>query len=273
VIIKEVIDFLRGHSKDNFISINMEYEATTRFNLTMREVEFICLSEGILPLRYSRNSKTFCIDEQLKFHQSHVTVIGCGGLGGYVIEQLVRLGIGKLRVVDNDMFEEQNLNRQLLSSLDLLGKSKALTARERALKINPAVVIEPLCIEFNQDNSSTILHGSHVVVDALDNMISRLLLAKECLKNKIPLVHGSIGGYYGQVSSQSPDCPSLINLFENRPNKGIESELGNPSFTPALIASLQVVETINLILNKKNNLSQRLLCIDLNEMAIRYLNL
>src|SRR6185369_11130027 len=105
---------------------------------------------------------------------------GCGGLGGYIIEQLARLGVGELVVVDPDVFEEHNLNRQILSSLDNLGKSKVAAAVERVGAINPAVTVTPFEMAFCTANGPELLAGTRLVVDALDNIPTRLDLAEVC---------------------------------------------------------------------------------------------
>lgn len=268
----EIIDFLKSNSKDNTINFSAEQEASLRFGMSMRDIEFIALNEGIMPVRYIRNTNTFSINDQLKFHQSHVTVIGCGGLGGNAIEQLIRIGIGTVRVVDYDIFEEHNLNRQILSNIELIGQPKVIAAKERAYKINPAVIIEALQLSFDYDTASTILEGTQVVIDALDNIKSRLLLAEQCRKLHIPLVHGSLGGYYGQVTTQFPEDDSLQRLFAGSPDRGIERTLGTPAFTPTFISSIQVVESINIILNKPSNLNKTLLFVDLNDFSFKRLN-
>ena len=95
-----------------------------------------------------------------------VCVIGCGGLGGYIIEMLSRLGIGQITAVDYDVFEETNLNRQILSSMSSLGKSKAIVAKERISNINPLVKIDPIIEKLTEENAVEILKGHDEIVDA-----------------------------------------------------------------------------------------------------------
>ena len=126
--------------------------------------------------RYSRNMNTLSQEENESLKTFKVCVIGCGGLGGYVIELLGRLGIGTITAVDGDVFDETNLNRQLLSSEEVLGKSKALAAEERMKKVNSDVTVHPIRIFVTEENCDEIISGHHVVVDALDNMTARRLL-------------------------------------------------------------------------------------------------
>lgn len=212
--------------------------------------------------RYSRNICTLSQEENEKLKDFRVCVIGCGGIGGYVIEMLSRIGIGHMTLVDMDVFDESNLNRQILSTENNLGKSKALIAKERVNSINSLVDIEIIEDSFNERNGEKIVRNHHVVVDALDSIESRFLLQSICKNENIPLVHGAIGGWYGQVCSILPGDDTLNKIYK-RNSSGIEKKLGNPSFTPANIASIQVSEVIKILLEKGEILRYKLLIIDL----------
>lgn len=213
--------------------------------------------------RYERNMNTFSLEENLKFKDFKVCVVGCGGLGGYVIEMLGRLGIGFITAVDGDVFEDSNLNRQLLSTEKLIGKEKALAAKDRLGQVNSDVTINPIVGLLNEKNCLEILEGHHIVVDALDNTSSRKILAKGCAELKIPLVHGAIAGWYGQVSTIMPGDDTMERLYSGAENKGAEVELGNPAFTPALVASIQVAEVTKVLFGKGDILQKKLLTLDL----------
>lgn len=213
--------------------------------------------------RYERNMSTLSIEENEKLKDFNICIIGCGGLGGYVIEMLARLGIGSITAVDKDAFDETNLNRQLLSTEAGIGKKKVIAAKERVKEINSNVRITTIDTIFCKENASNILNGHHVVIDALDNMEGRRVLADACEALKIPMIHGAIAGWYGQVSTILPGEGTISKIYPEEENKGIEVELGNPSFTPALIASIQVAETLKILFNKGDLLNNRLLTINL----------
>lgn len=213
--------------------------------------------------RYQRNMNTFSPEENEKFKSFHVCVIGCGGLGGYVIEMLGRLGIGFITAVDGDVFDETNLNRQILATEKLLGREKAQVAKARMEEVNSEVEVTPIVELLNGDNYRKILKGHDIVVDALDNMSSRKLLARGCAELKIPLVHGAIAGWYGQVSTIMPGDKTMERLYHGDENKGIEVELGNPAFTPALVAAVQVAEVTKVLLGKGDILQNKLLTLNL----------
>lgn len=216
--------------------------------------------------RYARNQNTLSKEECLVLQKSRVAVVGCGGLGGYIIEHLGRLGIGRISAIDDDVFDETNLNRQLLSTEDLIGKSKAQAAVERMKEINSEVELNGIVCRVTGENAKEILRGHDIVVDALDNIQSRLLLEDACQALKIPLIHGAIGGWYGQVAVVMPGNPLLGRLYGDTQDKGLEEELGNPSFTPGVIAGIQASECVKVLLNKDGALKGRILTVDLESL-------
>lgn len=215
--------------------------------------------------RYERSIGTITEQELKRLQEARVAVVGCGGLGGYVLELLGRMGVGHLTAIDGDVFEESNLNRQLLSETALLGTGKAEAARMRMGAVNPEVCVTALRQWLTADNAEALLDGHDVIVDALDSIEVRRLLQKTAEALEIPLVHGAIGGWYGQVAVILPGDRTLDRLYPEGVQKGLEKQLGNPSFTPALVASVQVAETIKLLIGRGELLRNRVLRIDLLE--------
>ncbi|WHH58816.1 HesA/MoeB/ThiF family protein [Petroclostridium sp. X23] len=213
--------------------------------------------------RYQKNMNMLSQTEIQKLGDSKVCVIGCGGLGGYVIEMLGRLGVGNITAVDGDVFDESNLNRQLLSDTGVIGKSKAETAKNRMLSVNPLINVVPVSQKLNAENAIEILKANDVVIDAVDNTDTRLLLQHWAAKLGIPMVHGAIAGWYGQVTTVLPGDATLKFLYGRNKSDGIEKELGNPSFTPAFVASIQVSETLKLLIGRGELLRNKVLFVDL----------
>ena len=202
-------------------------------------------------LRYLRNHDAISEAEQAILAQKRVLVVGCGGLGGYVIECLARIGVGYLRVVDGDVFDETNLNRQLLSSSMNLGRPKTLAAQQRVMAVNPLVEVEAFQSLLTAENAVQLLEGCDVAVDALDNVPTRLLLQQAAKTAGIPLVHGAVAGWIGQVCVVQPGQELLNSLYPaSTDNQGEEQETGTLSFTAALTASWQAAETVKLLLGK-----------------------
>lgn len=212
-------------------------------------------------------------EENASLSSFNVCVVGCGGLGGYIIEMLARLGIGHLTVVDGDVFDETNLNRQLLSDMNSLGKPKAIVARDRINVVNPLVKVKVINGMLTEENCIEILQGHDVVVDALDSIDTRLLIQKHAEELNIPLVHGAIAGWYGQVTTIFPGDRTLDFLYSNNDKKGLEAELGNPSFTPALVASIEVSEVLKILINRGDLLRRKLLSINTLNQEYEIINL
>lgn len=209
--------------------------------------------------RYDRNMMTLTPEENEGLKHKRVCVVGCGGLGGYIIEMLGRLGVGHITAIDGDVFEDSNLNRQLLSTEEVIGKSKALQASYRMKSVNSEIEVTPIVAFVTGENVEDIIKGHDVVVDALDNIDTRLILETACEEADIPLVHGAIAGWYAQITTVFPGDRSLSRLYGKQRGKGIEKELGNPSFTPALAASIEVSEVVKLLIGRGEVLRKRML--------------
>jgi molybdopterin-synthase adenylyltransferase len=213
--------------------------------------------------RYQRNMNALSPEENQRLRDLHVVVVGCGGLGGYIIEMLSRLGIGTLTVIDGDVFDETNLNRQLLSSELNIGKPKVQAAVQRVAQVNSLVTVYPIHDFLTEDNGLEMIAGKDLVFDALDNVCSRLILETLCETAGVPMVHGAIAGWFGQVAVVLPGDQTLHSILPEGVNRGIETELGNPAFTPALVASIEVAEGIKVLLGREGILRNKLLTIDL----------
>ena len=240
----------------------------SKCGLKINDVYNEAMEMGIYPYRYLRNMETISLEEQLKLSKSRLAVVGAGGLGGHVILLLARLGIGQLVVVDYDIFDETNLNRQALCRVTTLGESKSGEAVELVRSINPAVDVLPYQVKLDPFNASEILAGSDVVVDALDNIADRFVLEEACKKLGIPLVHGALAGFEGRLTTIFPNDPGLKQLYGNERagsdrSKSPESVLGVPAPTPSLIATLQVMEVIKIILKRGKIFRNIMLHLDL----------
>jgi len=199
---------------------------------------------------------TIGADGQERLSRSCAAVIGCGGLGGWIIELLARAGIGKLIVADGDIFSESNLNRQILCTENNIGKNKSEEAVLRIAAINSDVKVKSVPLFLNEDNAYEILAGCDIAFDALDNIQSRIVLCKAARALSIPVVHGAIAGWFGQMSMIMPEGKLLYDIWENQKSgKGMETELGNPPFAPSIIASLQVSEGIKYLTGKSTDFS------------------
>ena len=213
-----------------------------------RIAESLACGLKLFPKRYKLNAGTLGTEGQKHLLLSKVMVAGLGGLGGHVVEQLVRCGVGVLLGVDADLFEETNLNRQLYSDLNTIGVSKTEATQRRVAAINDAVEFHPVALRL-EDLEDEAYDGVDLIFDCLDSIPTRLHLQEVGERLNIPLIHGAIGGWYGQVAIVWPGSKLLSNVYGTR-QEGIEKTLGNPPFTPAFIATLMVSEGIKLLLGK-----------------------
>ena len=152
-------------------------------------------------------------EEQEKFKNTKITVIGCGGLGGMVIEMLVRMGAGKLVVVDEDIFDMSNLNRQILSTRSNICREKSGEALKRIHEINPEVRVSCFCEHVDESNAERFLEGSGIVIDCLDNIPARVTVSRKAREYKIPFVHGAVSGTLGQVTTFLANTVSYEEMF------------------------------------------------------------
>lgn len=137
---------------------------------------------------FKRNYGVITHEEQKKLAQSHVTVVGAGGVGGVTLISLARMGVGHIHVVDMDVFEYSNINRQMLSGISKVGKSKAECAREALMDINPNLQVRVTTEKFVEENAAELMKGSDVVIDATDNLVSRVIIHRAAQAASIPSV-------------------------------------------------------------------------------------
>ncbi len=217
------------------------------------------------PGRYKRNGTTIPDEKRSVLQDKRALVAGCGGLGGYIIEMLARAGIGHISAVDPDVFDETNLNRQILCQEKLIGTSKSEAAVRRIRDINSDVSVSGIQVRLDENNARQIGEGHDIVIDALDNIPSRLILQQTAEELQIPLVHGAISGWYGQVAVIYPGDRLFDIIYENYDGDPQLNILGNPSFSPAAIASFQVSESIKVLTGNTNAMKRQILFIDMLE--------
>lgn len=219
--------------------------------------------------RYDRNRSTISPAEQETLRTAHVLILGCGGLGGYVIEFLSRIGVGHLTVVDGDVFCPSNLNRQVLSTEQNLGMSKARAAAARVHAINSDVAVEAVEVFADEKNLPALLEGKDLVVDALDNAPMRVLAARLAGEKGIPMVHGAICGWSTRVHTVYPGDEIMEFLCA----ENVMYAAGNLPFTAALCASIEAAEAVKILLHRGTVADKRLIEIDLHELTFDQIDL
>jgi molybdopterin/thiamine biosynthesis adenylyltransferase/rhodanese-related sulfurtransferase len=218
--------------------------------------------------RYSRHILLPEVGEegQVKLLESKALLIGAGGLGSPAAIYLAAAGVGTIGIVDNDVVDASNLQRQILHNLDRLGQSKVESARETLTALNPDIKVEPHNVRLSADNVIDVLDGYDVIVDGGDNFPTRYLVNDASLHLKTPVVHGSIFRFEGQVSVFDPYVgPCYRCQYPEPPPPELApscAEAGVLGVLPGIVGSIQAVEAIKLILGIGDSLVGRLLTYD-----------
>lgn len=197
--------------------------------------------------RYARNLPALSAEECALLQTKKVLIVGCGGIGGHLIDLLARIGVGHMRLVDGDVFETSNLNRQLLCEQSLLGSSKAQAAEDRVKRINDTIVVETVAQPMTSENVNALLDECDVVLDALDSIESRRILAKAASQAGIPYVYGAINGWVAQAAIILPEENTIDLLYHPTAKLTDKSVL---SFTPACCASMQASLCVKLLVGR-----------------------
>lgn len=245
-------------------------------NMPGKEIEIAALENGIVPERYARNMKSYSLDDQIALLKSRAAITGLGGLGGTVAEILARIGVGALTLIDGDMFEDSNLNRQMISVQGLIGKSKADCAEKRVNAVNSSVIVRSHATRLNEENGAGLIRGSDVAVDCLDNVKTRFVLERISKQAGIPLVSAAVAGATGHVTAIFPEDRGLCLIYgesENREDKGAETQLGCLPFAVAAIAAVECSEVVKILLDREDILRNKMLAIDFTDNSMDVLDL
>ena len=218
--------------------------------------------------RYARHIAIPEVGEagQARLLASRVLLVGAGGLGSPAALYLAAAGVGRLGIADEDVVDETNLQRQVLHATSRLGRPKTESARQTLEDLNPDVEVVPYPERLAPDTVDRVLEaGWDVVVDGADNFPTRYLLNDACVWRGLPLVHGSIYRFEGQVTVFAPGGPCYRCLFANPPPPELApscAEGGVLGVLPGVIGSLQAAETLKLLLGIGEPLAGRLLLYD-----------
>ncbi|MCK5206437.1 MAG: molybdopterin-synthase adenylyltransferase MoeB, partial [Cyclobacteriaceae bacterium] len=223
--------------------------------------------------RYSRHLilPEFNIEGQRKLKNSKVLVIGAGGLGCPMLLYLTAAGVGTIGIVDFDVVDKSNLQRQVLFTVDDVGKSKASTAANRLSKLNPEINLKIFDTKLTSENALDIIKEYDLVADGTDNFPTRYLVNDACVLLKKPNVHGSIFRFEGQVSvfnyqfNDGSTGPQYRDIFPSPPPPGLApscAEGGVLGVLPGIIGSFQASEIIKVLAGIGDPLVGKLFILD-----------
>jgi molybdopterin-synthase adenylyltransferase len=206
--------------------------------------------------RYKRQILLFGEEGQEKLKKAKIFIAGAGGLGSPISIYLAVAGVGTLTVVDMDVVDLTNLNRQILHYDRDIGKKKTASAAEKLREINPDITVKVIDATIDKTNVARLVGSSGGIVDAMDNFPTRYLLNETAVQKKIPLFHGAIRGLYGQATTIIPGVtPCLQCIFPKAPPKEVFPVVG---VTPGLIGMIQATEVIKYLVHDGRLLTNRL---------------
>ena len=210
---------------------------------------------------------------QLKLLDSKVLLLGAGGLGSPAALYLAAAGVGTLGIIDMDVVDESNLQRQILHNMDRVGDRKVDSAKKTLTALNPDVNVVTYDVRLGADNILEIIDGYDVIVDGTDNFPTRYLVNDASLLKRIPVVHGSIFRFEGQVTVFDPyNGPCYRCLIPEPPPAELApscAEAGVLGVLPGIVGSIQAIETIKVLLGLGDPLVGRLLAYDALEQSFR----
>lgn len=222
--------------------------------------------------RYKRHLSIPEVGEkgQMKLLKSKVLIVGAGGIGSPVAWYLAAAGVGTLGIVDDDIVDKTNLQRQILHTEKSVGSLKVDSAKERLIALNSAITIHPISERLTAANVESIVKGYDVVIDGTDNFTTRYLINDACVKLGIPNVHGSVFRFEGQVStfwpgSQVEKAPCYRCVYAEPPPPNLSqscAEAGVLGVLPGLVGLLCATETIKILVGIGTNLIGKLLTIN-----------
>jgi adenylyltransferase/sulfurtransferase len=210
--------------------------------------------------RYAR--QILCLGEegQARLKRAHIAIAGAGGLGSPAAIYLAVAGVGRLTLIDSDTVEATNLNRQVLHGEADVGRPKVESGAETLRALNPAIRIEGLRAIITEENAAALLGGADGIVDAMDNFPTRFVLNRVAWERGIPLFHGAIRGFHGQVTTCIPGrAPCLACLFPTVPPQEVFPAIGA---TAGVIGCIQATEAIKYLTGEGELLTGRLLLWD-----------
>jgi molybdopterin/thiamine biosynthesis adenylyltransferase len=221
-------------------------------------------------IRYNRQLRIPEFGEvgQTRLKGSHVLIVGIGGLGCASATYLTAAGVGRITIIDFDVVELSNLNRQVLYGEDEIGEKKVFIAQRKLSNLNPQAEIIPICDKVTEKNISEFIGGVQVVLDGLDNFSTRLVVNSACVKHKIPFIHGGVSRFRGLVTTILPGETACLACLYPEGSPGGEG-LGVLGFIPAVIANLQALEAIKLLIGQGSSLAGRALRFNGNDMKFR----
>lgn len=228
--------------------------------------------------RYNRNEliEGIGVEGQAKLQESKVLVVGAGGLGAPVLYYLAAAGIGTLGIVDHDIIDISNLQRQILHRTDEIGKLKVISAKEKLEALNPEVNVITYEDYFSKDNALELVCQYDFVVDCSDNYETKYLINDICVAAKKSYSHGAALALRGEVMTYTPGSADYRQVFDNPPEESYRvtsNMIGVLGSIVGIIGSIQATETIKYLTGIGDLIINRILIVDGKAMSFYYLDI
>lgn len=228
--------------------------------------------------RYNRNIliEDFGEEGQRKLQNSKVLIIGAGGLGSPVLFYLSAAGIGTLGIIDSDVVDISNLQRQILHCTSEIGVPKVISAKEKLEALNPDVHIVAYQERFRQDNAAELVRQYDFVVDCCDNYETKFLINDVCVAEQKPYSHGAVLTLSGEVMTYIPGSADYRKVFGSPPSEGIvptSAQVGILGSVAGIVGSIQATEAIKYLTGIGDLIHNRILIIDGKTMAFQSLKI
>jgi len=275
LFILELEKIARPHQQYPFSSVSSAslMQLAVSHEMSFPQAQSLALENKILPERYLRNFSSIGLADQKRLAESRVLLVGLGGLGGYILEILGRSGAGSFILADGDSFEESNLNRQILGTVDTIGKSKVEVARTRLEQVNPFCRCQTIPRYLSRGDLPGLMKNVDLVVDALGGVEFRQILLEATASFGLPLVTGFVAGTTGLASTVYPGGKNPSAFWQGKSEDAAENRLGNMASIVSLIASVQSAEVINILTGRKSGLAGKVFLADFETLTFDLLEM
>jgi len=228
--------------------------------------------------RYSRMLalRDFSENDMDSIMNTTIAMLGAGGLGSPSLRLLTAIGFGRIRIVDRDIVELSNIQRQTVFNTEDIGKPKAEAAASNLELMNPEVQFDPICVSIDDDNAIDVLKGADIIVDGLDSFKARRAVNKASLALKIPYVFAGAVEYYANLTTFIPDTTGCLHCVMGDAQDNPENTCAQVGVSPTLLsfaASVEVNEALKIALGKKPDLANRLMTIDTSTLSVDFFDI
>ena len=228
--------------------------------------------------RYSRMLalRDFSEDDMKSIMNTTITVVGAGGLGSPALRLLTAIGFGKIRIIDRDIVELSNIQRQTIYNTHDIGEPKVEAASTNLKLINPNVEFDPLCISIQDDNALDLLKGTDIILDGLDSFVARRAVNKASLKLGVPYIFAGAVEYYANLSTFVPGMTGCLNCVMGDAQDNPNNTCAQVGVTPTLLslaAAVEVNEAVRLGTGREPILANRLMTIDSGSLTFDFFDI